>query len=170
MCVCACVVTCVNVVGCFVRTVPPLPLLSLQCVIGIGAYVAPTDCVYGPWSPWSVCEAAGSGMNMTSRSRPIVTPAANGGSPCADATESRACGGASTVMWRCCRIVSSASLECSDCRGGARVFVCSYACAHICMCVYARAQRRRRPVPSAPRARTVSPWWEQWSFLRWVVC
>ena len=49
------------------------------------------DCVWSPYSEWSVCsQNCGGGYQM--RTRRVVTEAANGGKACAGcATDSRAC-------------------------------------------------------------------------------
>ena len=43
---------------------------------------APTDCVVGPWSPWSACDASCGAKLPSVRKRHVVTPAALGGRAC----------------------------------------------------------------------------------------
>lgn len=65
-----------------------------QCVIGEGAVVAGTDCVYSEWGSWGACDcSSGDTSGVESRSRSVVTPAANGGLPCDDMTSTRSCTG-----------------------------------------------------------------------------
>ena len=46
----------------------------------------PVDCVLEEWSEWSTCDKA-CGGGLQSRSRDVVTPAANTGAPCGDLEE-----------------------------------------------------------------------------------
>lgn len=48
--------------------------------------IEPTDCVVSGWSEWSECVEA-----ISTRTRTIITPAANGGAPCPTLVETRDC-------------------------------------------------------------------------------
>jgi hypothetical protein len=50
----------------------------------------PVNCVVSAWSEWSSCSAACGGGTRT-RTRTIITPAANGGDPCPPLEETEAC-------------------------------------------------------------------------------
>ena len=50
----------------------------------------PVNCVMGSWGAWSDCSADCGGGTQT-RTRPIVTAARNGGTPCGNTRETRAC-------------------------------------------------------------------------------
>jgi hypothetical protein len=68
--------------------------------------VEPTDCVVSDWSDWSECVEG-----VETRTRTIITPAANGGAPCPTLTETRDC----ELTVDC---VVSAWSEWSDCAEG----------------------------------------------------
>ncbi len=57
-----------------------------------GSPPAPVDCVVSAWSSFSSCSAACGGGTQT-RTRTVITPAANGGAACPVLEESQACNG-----------------------------------------------------------------------------
>ena len=53
----------------------------------VTASTLPVDCVVSAWGPWSAWVPISATQEQRTRSRTVVTPAANGGAPCPALTE-----------------------------------------------------------------------------------
>jgi hypothetical protein len=53
----------------------------------VRAGTTPVDCVVSPWSAWSAWVPISATMEQRTRTRTVITPAANGGAPCPPLTE-----------------------------------------------------------------------------------
>ena len=60
-----------------------------QCVVGEGAVVAGTDCVYSEWGSWGACTCTSSCKQT--RQRSTAAPPRNGGAACTQFTATRPC-------------------------------------------------------------------------------
>jgi hypothetical protein len=75
----------------------------------------PIDCAVSDWSAWSACsERCGGGQQ--SRSRRVITSAANGGNPCPELMQTRACNTAArNVCGGCTSLPTPPGQACGGC-------------------------------------------------------
>lgn len=101
-----------------------LNIFSLQC--GKCCTLPPVDCVFGPWGPWGNCVNTTNGSSVVTavqtRTRTVITDAANGGAACTPLSETR-----TTVFQPVCFTFGSSL--CSTAPNGTQVLtpaVCFY--------------------------------------------
>lgn len=70
--------------------------LKLPADLRLPGFLAAIDCVVGSWGPWSSCTSS-CGVGSTERSRQVLVPPRNGGTPCPDLKQRRGCFGNNAV-------------------------------------------------------------------------
>lgn len=109
----------------------PSKLISVSLLL-----LAAIDCEVGLWGPWSPCTSS-CGVGSTERSRQVLVPPRNGGTPCPDLKQRRGCFGNNAI--------------CSTVKGEITAFMLFwshiYACTHSCSLGYLLVTSVPKPYP-----------------------